>query len=64
MLGIAFEGASDPIRIEDLFRKFELQKNITDVKLKHIANYNGEDSERFVDILYMMKLRIYYIIMR
>ena len=24
--GIAFEGDSDPIRIEDLFRKFELQK--------------------------------------
>ena len=58
MLGIAFEGASDPIRIEDLFRKFELQKNITDVKLKHIANYNGEDGERFVDILKSDKVSI------
>lgn len=58
LLGIAFEGASDPIRIEDLFRKFELQKNITDVKLKHIANYNGEDGERFVDILKSDKVSI------
>ncbi|RGD85735.1 hypothetical protein DWY35_05845 [Ruminococcus sp. AF25-13] len=56
--GIAFEGDSDPIRIEDLFRKFELQKNITDVKLKHIAKYNGEDSERFVDILKSDKVSI------
>lgn len=56
--GIAFEGDSDPIRIEELFRKFELQKNITDVKLKHIANYNGEDSERFVDILKSDKVSI------
>lgn len=56
--GIAFEGDSDPIRIEDLFEKFELQKNITDVKLKHIANYNGEDRERFVDILESKKVSI------
>lgn len=58
--GIAFEGDSDPIRIEELFRKFELQKNITDVKLKHIANYNGEDSERFVDILKSTRFRFYW----
>ena len=56
--GIAFEGSCDPIGLDELFNKFELQRNVTDAKLKHIANYNGEDSNRFIDILKSKKVSI------
>ncbi|MGO5052368.1 DUF3800 domain-containing protein [Lachnospiraceae bacterium LCP25S3_G4] len=56
--GIAFEGTSAPIDIDKLFFEFNLQKNIHDVKLKHIANYKGEDSERFIEILKSKKVTI------
>lgn len=49
--GIVFEGSSEPIEINMLFNKFKLQKNIKNVKLKHIAKYNSEDGNRFIDIL-------------
>lgn len=56
--GIAFEGNSAPIDIDKLFFEFNLQKNIHDVKLRHIANYNGEDSKRFIEILKSKKVTI------
>ena len=56
--GIAFEGSTEPIDISMLFDQFELQKNTKDVKLKHIANFNGEDGNRFFDILKSHKVSI------
>lgn len=56
--GIAFEGNSAPIDIDKLFFEFNLQKNIHDVKLRHIADYNGEDSKRFIEILKSKKVTI------
>lgn len=56
--GVAYEGNTDPISIDELFDRFKLQKNITDVKLRHIANYNGEDGNRFVEILKSSKVSI------
>lgn len=56
--GLAFEGNSAPIDIDMLFDKFKLQKSNTDPKLKHIADYNGEDSNRFIDILKSKKVSI------
>ncbi len=56
--GIAIEGNVDSIVLDRLFEKFKLQKNITDVKLKHIANYNGEDGNRFADIMKSKKVSV------
>lgn len=56
--GVAFEGDEDPISLDGLFDKFGLQRNITNVKLGHIANYNGVDSNRFVDILRSKKVSV------
>lgn len=56
--GIAFEGNTTPIDIDELFDKFKLQKNNNDAKLKHIATFNGEDGNRFADILKSNKVTI------
>ena len=56
--GIAFEGKSDPFNIDKLFNDFAIQKNIVDVKLKHIAKYNGEDNNRFINILKSNKVSV------
>lgn len=56
--GVAFEGDQTPFDIDILFSSLNLQKTITDAKLKNIAEYNGEDIDRFVDILKSHKLEI------
>ena len=56
--GIAFEGKSEPFNIDELFNKFAIQKNIVDAKLKHIAKYNGEDNNRFINILQSDKVSV------
>ena len=49
--GIAYEGDTPPFDIDELFASFKLQKTVTDAKLGNIAKYNGDDVNRFVDIL-------------
>ena len=51
LAGVVFEETKVPFNIDELFKSLNLQKNITDAKLKHIANYNGADVNRFIDIL-------------
>ena len=50
--GIAYLGDDFPINVDDLFSQFKMQKSaLADPKLKHIAEFNGEDPSRFLDIL-------------
>lgn len=57
LAGIAYEGDTPPFDIDDLFTSFKLQKTVTDAKLKNIAKYNGNDVNRFVDILKSTKVK-------
>lgn len=59
LAGIAFEGDDPPFDIDNLFASFKLQKNVNDAKLKNIAKYNGEDVNRFVDILKSEKVKLF-----
>lgn len=59
LAGIAFEGDAPPFDIDNLFAAFKLQKNVNDAKLKNIAKYNGEDVNRFVDILKSEKVKLF-----
>lgn len=59
LAGIAFEGDSPPFDVDNLFAAFKLQKNVSDAKLKNIAKYNGEDVNRFVDILKSEKVKLF-----
>ena len=57
--GIAYLGETFPIDIDELFSKFKIQKSaLDDPKLKHIANYTGEDKDRLLDILKSKHLTI------
>lgn len=56
--GIVLESDMCSFNVDELFGKFELQSNISDVKLKHIAAFNGEDYNRFVEILKSSKISI------
>ena len=51
LAGIAYEGDTPPFDIDKLFSSFKLQKTVTDAKLGNIAKYNGNDVNRFVEIL-------------
>ena len=57
LAGIAYEGDTSPFDIDELFTSFKLQKTVTDAKLKNIAKYNGNDVNRFVDILKSAKVQ-------
>lgn len=59
LAGIAFEGETPPFDLDNLFSSFKLQKTVNDAKLKHIANYNGKDVNRFVDILKSDKVQLF-----
>lgn len=59
LAGIAYEGDTLPFDIDELFASFKLQKTVTDAKLKNIASYNGEDVNRFVDILKSKKVNTF-----
>ena len=56
LAGVAFEGTTPPFDIDELFASLKLQKSVTDAKLKNIAEYNGDDVNRFIDILKSQKL--------
>ena len=58
LAGIAYEGDTPPFDIDKLFASFKLQKTVTDAKLKIISDYNGEDVNRFVDILKSKKVNL------
>ena len=59
LAGIAYEGDTPPFDIDKLFTSFKLQKTVTDAKLKNIADYNGENVNRFVDILKSKKVNLF-----
>lgn len=56
--GIVLERDAEPFDVAELFDKFNLQNNISDVKLKHLASFNGEDRDRFVEILKSNKISV------
>lgn len=58
LAGIAYKGDIPPFDIDELFTSFKLQKTVTDAKLGHIAKYNGDDLNRFVDILKSQKVNL------
>ena len=59
LAGIAYEGDTPPFDIDELFASFKLQKTVTDAKLGNIAKYNGNDVNRFVDILKSKKVNLF-----
>lgn len=59
LAGIAYEGDMHPFDIDELFASFKLQKTVKDAKLRNIAKYNGNDVNRFVDILKSKKVNLF-----
>lgn len=59
LAGIAYEGDIPPLDIDALFVSFNLQKTVKDAKLRNIAKYNGNDVNRFVDILKSKKVNLF-----
>ena len=59
LAGIAYEGDTLPFDIDELFASFKLQKTVVDAKLGNIAKYNGNDVNRFVDILKSKKVTLF-----
>ena len=58
LAGIIFDPSKHDFDIDSLFNDFHIQNNIIDVKLKHLAKYNGEDNKRFIDILKSEKVNL------
>lgn len=58
LAGIAFEGDDTTLNIETLFQELHLQKNIIDVKLKHIIVKDPEKKDKFLMILNSPKIEI------
>lgn len=56
--GVVYDKDLGLFDIDSLFDKLKLQKNIEKVKLGHLAKYNGEDKNRFLNILCSKKLKI------
>ncbi len=57
LAGIALDEKSQ-FSIDDLFKKFNLQQNVSDAKLKNIAKYNGEDANRLLSIIKSPKVKM------
>lgn len=51
LAGVAFEGTESPMDIDAVFSKLQLQKSITDVKLKHLIGKVPEGSHKFLHVL-------------
>lgn len=51
LAGVVYDKDKGNFDIDYLFEEFQIQKNIVDVKLKHLSDYNGEDNNRFLDII-------------
>lgn len=58
LAGVVYDEDKGNFDIDSLFEKFQIQKNIVDVKLKHLSDYNGEDNNRFLDILKSKKIAL------
>ena len=59
LAGIAYERDKQPFDINELFASFRLQKTVINIKLGNIAKYNGNDVNRFVDILKSKKVNLF-----
>ena len=51
LAGVAFEGTELPMDIDTVFSKLQLQKSITDVKLKHLIGKVPEGTHKFLHAL-------------
>lgn len=51
LAGVAFEGTEPPMDIDAVFSKLQLQKSITDVKLKHLIGKVPEGAHKFLHAL-------------
>ncbi len=51
LAGVAFEGTESPMDIDAVFSKLQLQKSITDVKLKHLIGKVSEGAHKFLHAL-------------
>ena len=56
LAGVAFEGTEPPMDIETVFSKLQLQKNVTDVKLKHVIGKVPEGTHKFLHVLDSAKI--------
>ncbi len=51
LAGVAFEGTEPPIDVDTIFSKLQLQKSVTDVKLKHLIGKVPEGAYKFLHAL-------------
>lgn len=58
--GVVYDYNLGEFDIDSLFNRLKLQKNIKEVKLKHLVKYNGQDKNRLLNILKSKKLRIVF----
>lgn len=58
LAGIVFEGNEPALDVDKLFQELHLQKNIIDVKLKHIIAKDSEKRDKFLAILNSPKIEI------
>lgn len=57
LAGVVHDSKIIPFNIDDLFDSLDLQKTVKDAKLKHIADFKGDDPNRFIKILKSPKLK-------
>lgn len=58
LAGIVYDSNITPFNIDDLFASLNLQKTVKDAKLKNIADFNGSDPNRLIEILKSPRLKI------
>lgn len=56
LAGVAFEGTEPPVDIDAVFSKLQLQKSITDIKLKHLIGKVPEGTHKFLHTLNSVKV--------
>lgn len=56
LAGVAFEGTEPPVDIDAVFSKLQLQKSITDIKLKHLIGKVPEGTHKFLHTLNSAKV--------
>lgn len=56
LAGVAYEGDTPPVEIDSIFDKLKLQKNVIDVKLRHLIGKIPEDTPKFLHVLNSAKV--------
>lgn len=60
LAGVIYDGTIPPFDVDELFASLKFQKSLIDIKLKHIATFNGKDNNRLKYILNSNRLNVIF----